>query len=89
MGPILSYRTFTFLIVTRLETMPSGRRQGWIVSVPFDPSGDKALETLDRDAGVFVRGRYVSIERLTELENGKTEWRCVSLSLFLAASLLF
>lgn len=48
-----------------------------IVSIPVDLSPDPELAKLEEKG---VHGRYVSIERLTELENGKVEWRMATSS---------
>ncbi|KAG8923318.1 hypothetical protein FRC01_012895 [Tulasnella sp. 417] len=65
-----SPRTFTVLMVTHLEAVSP--RQGWIISIPFDPRGDEALLSLEERG---VRGRYAAVERLRELEDGTVEWR--------------
>ncbi|KAG8977779.1 hypothetical protein FRB90_008685, partial [Tulasnella sp. 427] len=65
-----SPRTFTVLIVTHLEAVSP--RQGWVISMPFDPKGDEALLSLEERG---VRGRYAAVERLRELEDGTVEWR--------------
>ncbi|KAG6891767.1 hypothetical protein C0993_006881, partial [Termitomyces sp. T159_Od127] len=45
----------------------------------MDLSGpeDKKLAALEPEG---VRGRYVSVETITELENGNTEWRMATSS---------
>lgn len=43
-----------------------------IISIPVDLSGQDDLFKMEEKG---VRGRYVSVERLLELENGNTEWR--------------
>jgi hypothetical protein len=48
-----------------------------IVSIPIDLSDDKDLQKLEEKG---VRGRYVSVERILELENGETEWRMATSS---------
>ncbi|KAF9265577.1 hypothetical protein L218DRAFT_1020417 [Marasmius fiardii PR-910] len=65
----LSPRVYTVLQVKRMSDSP---RAGTIISIPIDLSADPELSKLE-DKG--VRGRYVSVERLLELENGNTEWR--------------
>lgn len=49
------------------------------VSIPVDLTspGDEDLANLE-DKG--VRGRYVSVERILELENGNVEWRMATSS---------
>jgi hypothetical protein len=42
-----------------------------IISIPIDLSEDVELAKLEEKG---VRGRYVGVERLTELKNGNTEW---------------
>ncbi|KAG6817788.1 hypothetical protein H0H87_003196 [Tephrocybe sp. NHM501043] len=76
--PPVSPRVFTVLQVRHLDTS-SSKRKGMIVSLPIDLSGpeDKKLAGLE-PAG--VRGRYVSVETLTELDNGNTEWRMATSS---------
>ncbi|KAF8350470.1 hypothetical protein F5887DRAFT_939379 [Amanita rubescens] len=67
----LSPRVFTVLQVTQLYDQ-SSPRSGLIISVPVDLSGQDDLSKLEEKG---VRGRYVSVERLLELENGSIEWR--------------
>lgn len=43
-----------------------------IVSLPIDLSSEPELQKLE---GKGVRGRYVSVETVQELENGNCEWR--------------
>lgn len=54
-------------------------RVGYIVSIPIDLSGqgDEELAVLEEKG---VKGRYVSVERVMELENGDTEWRMATSS---------
>jgi hypothetical protein len=47
------------------------------VSIPVDLSPDPELAKLEEHG---VKGRYVSAELLTELEDGKTEWRMATAS---------
>ncbi|KAF9469343.1 hypothetical protein BDZ94DRAFT_1348605 [Collybia nuda] len=73
--PPVSPRVFTVLQVTHLEeTSP---RTGIIISIPIDLSDNKDLEKLEEKG---VRGRYVSVERIMELENDETEWRMATSS---------
>ncbi|KAK2466701.1 hypothetical protein APHAL10511_000959 [Amanita phalloides] len=67
----VSPRVFTVLQVTHLKNENSPR-SGLIVSIPVDLSGQDDLSKLEANA---VRARYVSVESLVELEDGKTEWR--------------
>jgi hypothetical protein len=45
-----------------------------VVSIPVDLSGlgDEELANLEEKG---AKGRYVSVERLVELEDGKIEWQ--------------
>ncbi|KAG8940779.1 hypothetical protein FRC04_005048 [Tulasnella sp. 424] len=65
-----SPRTFTVLMVTHLEAVSP--RQGWIISIPFDPRSDEGLLSLEERG---IRGRFAAVERLRELEDGTVEWR--------------
>ncbi|KAK7054668.1 hypothetical protein VNI00_003131 [Paramarasmius palmivorus] len=65
--PPLSSRVFTVLQVTRLKETNRERHL----------SGDQDLQKLEEKG---VKGRYVSVERLLELENGNTEWRMATSS---------
>ncbi|KAF8634079.1 hypothetical protein AX15_001081 [Amanita polypyramis BW_CC] len=67
--PPVSPRVFTVLQVTHLDNQSP--RSGLIVSVPVDLAGQDDLASLEEKG---VRGRYVGVERLLELENGNTEW---------------
>ncbi|CAK5264665.1 unnamed protein product [Mycena citricolor] len=73
--PIISPRVFTVLQTTRLEE--SKPRTGIIVSIPVDLSEDTELSKLEEKG---VKGRYVSVERLLELEDGSLEWRMATSS---------
>jgi hypothetical protein len=48
-----------------------------IVSIPVELGDDAQLAELEENG---VKGRYVSVERLTILENGKIEWRMATSS---------
>lgn len=49
-----------------------------IVAFPVeDDRKDRPSAALDKH---HVRGRYVSVEELSKLENGEVEWRCASMS---------
>ncbi|THU85648.1 hypothetical protein K435DRAFT_732142 [Dendrothele bispora CBS 962.96] len=74
--PPVSPRVFTVLQVARLEEAP---KTGIIVSIPIDLSSpeDADLAKLEESG---VKGRYVSVERIVELENGSTEWRMATSS---------
>ena len=49
--------------------------QSIIVSVPVDVSTDAEMAKAETKG---ARGRYVAVERIQELENGKIEWRFVN-----------
>lgn len=67
----VSPRVFTELQVTSLDTT-GPRRAGWVVTIPFDVERDASL-LAKQESG--VHGKYVSAERITELEDGRVEWR--------------
>ncbi|KAJ8519475.1 hypothetical protein ONZ45_g3554 [Pleurotus djamor] len=69
--PPVSPRVFTELQVTELSS--ESPRAGTIVSIPIDLSspGDEEYAKLETKG---VKGKYVSVERIRELENGNTEW---------------
>ena len=48
----------------------------YFVSIPIDLSGPEDVE-LAKLEEKGVKGLYASVEQLTELEDGKTEWRYV------------
>ncbi|KAG8708914.1 hypothetical protein FRC09_000968 [Ceratobasidium sp. 395] len=66
--PPISNRTFTFLITSVLEETES--RQGYVISLPLDVSSDEGLAA---KVPPGVRARYVSVERVRELD-GQVEW---------------
>ncbi|KAH7926625.1 hypothetical protein BV22DRAFT_1032623 [Leucogyrophana mollusca] len=75
--PPVSPRVFTVLQTTYLdESVP---RTGIIASIPIDLSGpgDEELAKLEEKG---TKGRYVSVERLVELEDGSVEWRMATSS---------
>ncbi|KAI0929154.1 hypothetical protein AcV5_006495 [Taiwanofungus camphoratus] len=73
--PPVSPRVFTVVQTTYLsETSP---KIGLIVSMPVDLAGSADLAKLEEKG---VKGRYVSVERLKELENGKVEWQMATSS---------
>ncbi|KAJ4487734.1 hypothetical protein J3R30DRAFT_3787308 [Lentinula aciculospora] len=75
--PPVSPRVFTELQVTRLsEASP---RTGIVISIPIDLSSPEDVE-LARMEEKGVKGRYASIERIVELEDGSTEWRMATSS---------
>ncbi|KAH8117379.1 hypothetical protein DFH11DRAFT_1851714 [Phellopilus nigrolimitatus] len=75
-APPVSNRTFTVLQVIHLDTSGS-RKTGLIVSIPIDVSTDADMSKAELKG---ARGRYTSVERLQELEDGKTEWRMATSS---------
>ncbi|KAH8827018.1 hypothetical protein DL96DRAFT_1710171 [Flagelloscypha sp. PMI_526] len=75
-SPPIADRIFTVVQSISLHE-ESGRRSGLVVSIPVDLSGDHEASQLEA-AG--VRGKYVSVEQLVELENGSVEWRMATSS---------
>ncbi|KAF8275059.1 hypothetical protein EI94DRAFT_1712287 [Lactarius quietus] len=71
----VSPRVFTVLQVTHYE--PSSPRTGVFISIPVDLTSEPDLAKLEESG---VKGRYVSVECLTELPSGKTEWRMATSS---------
>ncbi|VDB94531.1 unnamed protein product [Peniophora sp. CBMAI 1063] len=72
----VSSRVFTALQIAHLET-EDGRRTGYFIQIPVDLAEDSELAKKEEKG---VKGRYVSVERLKELENGKVEWRMATSS---------
>ncbi|KAF8912105.1 hypothetical protein CPB84DRAFT_1742733 [Gymnopilus junonius] len=75
--PPVSPRVFTVVQVAHLsESKP---RTGLIVSLSIDLSSkeDEELHVLEEKG---TKGRYVSVERVLELEDGNTEWRMATSS---------
>lgn len=66
--PPVSGRVFTVLIACVLEESPT--RQGFVVSLPLDVSSNESLKAKEPRG---VRGHYVSVERVKELD-GQVEW---------------
>ncbi|KAI0647321.1 hypothetical protein C8Q79DRAFT_620280 [Trametes meyenii] len=73
--PPVSPRVFTVVQTTWLS--PDAPRTGIIVSIPVDLS-DNTEYAAKEEKG--VKGRYVSVERLQELESGQVEWRMATSS---------
>lgn len=70
--PPVSPRVFTVLQVTHVEGGDQGTpREGWIISVPVDVSGNAELKAKEEKG---ARGRYVSVERVKEGKDGIVEW---------------
>ncbi|KAI0807746.1 hypothetical protein C8Q74DRAFT_86245 [Fomes fomentarius] len=73
--PPISPRVFTIAWTAWLsETSP---KTGIIVSLPIDVTDSEEYAKLEENA---VKGRYVAVERIQELENGKLEWRVLTSS---------
>ncbi|KAF8197522.1 hypothetical protein BJ912DRAFT_78170 [Pholiota molesta] len=75
--PPVSPRVFTELQVVHFsESKP---RTGLVISLAIDLTGqgDEELHLLEEHG---TKGRYVSVERIMELENGNTEWRMATSS---------
>ncbi|KAJ7736995.1 hypothetical protein DFH07DRAFT_96528 [Mycena maculata] len=75
--PPMSPRVFTILQVTHLDA--STPRTGWVVHLPIDLT-DPADEALLSYEGRGIKGRYACVEMITELPDGRTEWRLVTSS---------
>ncbi|RDX56474.1 hypothetical protein OH76DRAFT_1451588 [Lentinus brumalis] len=74
-APPVSPRVFTVVQTTWLsDTTP---RTGMIVSIPVDVTEDAEYAKLEEKG---VKGRYVSVERIQELDNGKVEWHMATSS---------
>jgi len=73
--PPVSPRVFTAVQTTWLD--PNSPKTGLIVSIPVELSDEPELAKLEEKG---VKGRYVSVERLQELENGNVEWRMATSS---------
>ncbi|KAN0077231.1 Protein of unknown function (DUF3074) domain containing protein [Tylopilus felleus] len=73
--PPVSPRVFTVLQTVHL--LESSPKSGMIVSIPIDLSADEELSKIEEKG---TKGRYVSVERLLELEDGKVEWRMATSS---------
>ncbi|KAJ7741588.1 hypothetical protein DFH07DRAFT_55621 [Mycena maculata] len=74
-APPISPRVFTVVQITRLNEVSP--RRGTIVSIPVDLTEDPELVKLEERG---VKGRYVSVERILELEDGSIEWRMATSS---------
>ncbi|OSD08592.1 hypothetical protein PYCCODRAFT_36469 [Trametes coccinea BRFM310] len=73
--PPVSPRVFTVVQTTWLST--ESPRTGIIVSIPVDVSDNAEYAKMEEKG---VKGRYVSVERLQELADGKVEWRMATSS---------
>ncbi|KAH9930738.1 uncharacterized protein B0H18DRAFT_1145168 [Fomitopsis serialis] len=73
--PPVSPRVFTVLQTKHL--VAESPKKGLIISTPVDLSEDTELAKLEEKG---VKGRYVSVELLQELDNGKVEWRMATSS---------
>jgi len=73
LGVFVSNRTFTEVVVTHLEEASPGMpKTGWVISIPFDTSEKEEFQILEPKG---VRGKYASVERLLQLDDGRVEWR--------------
>ena len=52
-------------------------RYRFVVSLPIDLTSDPNDADLAKLEEKGIKGRYCSVERLSEIEDGKVEWRCV------------
>ncbi|TDL27402.1 hypothetical protein BD410DRAFT_894523 [Rickenella mellea] len=77
--PPVSPRIFTVLQTTHLDTT-SAARAGYVISIPVDLTSDPADSEFAKLEEKGVKGRYVSVERILELEGGKVEWRMATSS---------
>ncbi|OBZ69196.1 hypothetical protein A0H81_10772 [Grifola frondosa] len=79
--PDIKKATFprVFTVVQTVHLSETSPKTGIIVSVPVDLTapGSEDLAKLEEKG---VKGRYVSVERLTELDNGNVEWRMATSS---------
>ena len=67
----------TIRITSILGTRLTRRLDSYFIQIPVDLSEDAELAKKEEKG---VKGRYVSVERLAELENGKVEWRMATSS---------
>jgi len=74
--PGVSSRVFTALQIAHLEEN-EGRRTGWFIQIPVDLSDEPELAQKEEKG---VKGKYTSVERFAELEDGKVEWRMATSS---------
>ncbi|KAF8559635.1 hypothetical protein OG21DRAFT_470638 [Imleria badia] len=74
--PPVSPRVFT--VLQTIHLVDSSPKSGIIVSIPIDLSADEELAKIEEKG---IKGRYVSVERLLELEDGKVEWRMATSSI--------
>ncbi|TFK38456.1 hypothetical protein BDQ12DRAFT_606116, partial [Crucibulum laeve] len=75
--PPLSPRVFTVLQVVRLIDYPANGRTGLIMTIPVDLSSNsnRTLAELEEKG---VKGRYVSVEHIKELNGSVIEWRRIA-----------
>ena len=64
-------------IQLRCTVLPHPLSGSLFISIPVDLTSDPELAKLEEKG---VKGRYVSVESLTELPTGKTEWRMATSS---------
>src|SRR6202012_5192094 len=75
--PPVSPRVFTELQIMRAPFGEAGSREAYVISLAVDLSDDPELAQKEEKG---VRGRYVSVEHLKELPDGKTEWSMATCS---------
>ncbi|KAG2077974.1 hypothetical protein BDR04DRAFT_1226796 [Suillus decipiens] len=75
--PPVSPRVFT--VLQTIHFQDSSPRTGLMISIPVDLSGpgDEDLAKLEEKG---TKGRYVSVERLLELDDGRVEWQMATSS---------
>jgi len=78
-APPISNRAFTVAQFIQLD-LTSTKRTGFVVSIPVDVHTDAGDAELAKSDFKGVRGRYVSIERVQERDDGKVEWRMATSS---------
>ena len=64
-------------IQSRCSVPPHPLSGSLFISIPVDLTSDPELAKLEEKG---IKGRYVSVECLTELPSGKTEWRMATSS---------
>ncbi|KAF9532228.1 hypothetical protein CPB83DRAFT_665682 [Crepidotus variabilis] len=78
--PPVTDRVFTVFQVVHLSSEEGKPRVGTIVSLPVDLTSPEDQGLHDLEPKGAITGRYVSVERVMELENGNIEWRVVTSS---------
>jgi hypothetical protein len=72
-----SPRTGYVILSALLRSLLTQLSISLFISIPVDLTSDPELAKLEEKG---VRGRYVSVECIKELPNGKTEWRMATSS---------